>query len=112
MTLSRDAILAANDSNLVSVDVPEWGGSVFVRPMTGAERDEYDLEMAGDAKLKNIRGRLAVRVVCDESGARLFKDSDAEALGTKSASALDRIYDAMQKASKTRAQDISEAKKD
>jgi len=65
MTLTRDAILAANDTKLVPVEIPEWGGTVYVRPMTGAERDSYDMEMVATGKPENLRGRMAVRTICD-----------------------------------------------
>jgi hypothetical protein len=39
MTLSADAILAADDIVTEAVDCPEWGGKVLVKAMTGAERD-------------------------------------------------------------------------
>jgi len=112
MTLTRDAILAANDIKLVSVEIPEWGGTVHVRPMTGSERDSYDMEMVKDGSPRNMRGRLVVRVVCDETGARLFKDSDADAIGAKSSSALDRIYLLASKQSRVGDGEVSDLKKD
>ena len=38
MRLSRDDILKAADNEPEEVDVPEWGGSVLVRGMTGLDR--------------------------------------------------------------------------
>ena len=35
MLLTRDAILAAADIQTETVPVPEWGGEVAVRPLTG-----------------------------------------------------------------------------
>ena len=42
MALTADQILAADDMGLKEVNVPEWGGSVYIRVMTVGERDEYE----------------------------------------------------------------------
>ena len=96
VTLTREAILKADDLRQEAVDVPEWGGQVFVRTMTGTGRDTWEAEMVqGKDKvdMENFRARLAVRVLADEKGERLFKDGDAHRLGLKSARVLARIYD-------------------
>ena len=91
--LGRDAILSADDMGHVPVNVPEWGGSVHVRMLTARQRDAFELWVSGDTK-ENIRARLAVLCVCDADGKLLFSDDDADALGEKSGSAMDRIFDA------------------
>jgi len=40
--LTRDQILQAQDIARETVSVPEWGGSVLVRGLTGQERDAYE----------------------------------------------------------------------
>ena len=40
--LTRDLILGMDDLSRVRVDVPEWGGHLFVRSMTGMERDAFE----------------------------------------------------------------------
>lgn len=96
--LGKAAILAAADLPHEDVPVPEWGGTVRVRAMSGKDRDDHDI-MARDAVEKsgamgNWRARFCAMVMVDESGARLFPDvSDVESLGSKSAAALDRVYD-------------------
>src|SRR5262245_43050975 len=101
--LTRDAILAADDLKRVWVDTPEWGGGVWVRLLTGTERDKFESDNVrfsgsgkdrkGEPNLANIRARLAVLCCCDEAGKRLFADADAEALGRKAGPVLDRIFD-------------------
>lgn len=99
MALSRDVILAANDLKRECVEIPEWGGTVCVRVMTGAERDEWErhiLDSRGPdnkTNLSNARARLAILCACDEDGKRLFGDDDLAAVGAKSAAALERIFD-------------------
>jgi hypothetical protein len=112
--LTRDAILAAEDLRREPVPVPEWGGTVYVRTMTGTERDAWEM-MAftvkdGEASVNrdNIRARLAALTVCDETGELLFSVDDIDALGKKSAPALDRVYAVAQRVNAVSAEDIKE----
>lgn len=98
MTLSREAILEAQDLQGELVEVPEWGGPVYVRCMTGTERDAFESEaytLKGknvEINRENFRARLLVRVLVDDLGARLFSDKDVAKLGGKSAKSLDRLF--------------------
>lgn len=100
--LGRDQILAAQDLPTVDVEVPEWGGTVRVRMMTGGERDAFEagtITRHGrkiEQNLVNIRARLVALCVVDEKGQRLFSEADAVALGQKSAAALNRVFNAAQ----------------
>lgn len=93
MYLNRDAILAKPELPRVAVDVPEWGGTVFVREMTGVERDRFEAAHA-KAPNDNFRARIAVATLCDDSGKRLFSEADVAALGEASSAALSRVLDA------------------
>ena len=93
--LNRDTILKADDLPRELVEVPEWGGSCYVRTLRGNERDSFEQSLVGKKQkmsLENVRARFAVLTVCDDSGTRLFTDADAKALGDKSAAALDRVF--------------------
>lgn len=101
--LSREDVLNASDCSPVPVDVPEWGGRLFVRPMPGSARDQFELETArlrraaggADALggMTNIRARLVAASACDEAGKLLFTAADVEILGQRSGVALDRVFD-------------------
>lgn len=95
MALSRDEILAVNDCRTVEVQVPEWGGSVLVRVMSGRDRDRFEFMVQKDKdagkSIDNFRAKFCASIVCDEQGKALFSEADIEALGNKSAAALDRI---------------------
>lgn len=115
MTLSRDQILEADDLDREQVDVPEWGGPVYVREMTAAERDAFEAEILDrksdgevEVDLQNIRARLLVRVLCDEDGDRLFDDADIEPLSRKSGAVMGRLFQVAQKLNGLTAQDIEE----
>jgi hypothetical protein len=114
MILTRDQILKSNDIETITVPVPEWGGEVLVKTMSGKERDDFEQSLfEGQGKdrkqnLKNLRAKLVSRTIVDESGKRLFTDSDIDLLGTKSASALDRVFEVSQKQNKISNDDVEE----
>ena len=99
VTLTAADIFAAHDEEIKEVEVPEWGGVVYVKGMTGAERDRYEKTFMEwrekKGKLTNMRASMLVMCLVDENGRRLFtsSSSDIEALGAKSAKVLDRLWD-------------------
>ena len=111
--LSKEDILKADDLKREIINVPEWGGEVQIRTMTGEERDSFDSEMIRDEKktFKNIRAKFLALIICDDNGKRVFSDEDISALGKKSAAALDRIFSAGQKLNKLTNEDIEDLAK-
>lgn len=95
-------IFAATAMPVERVEVPEWGGHVFVRTITAGERDTFEAEMAevdsrGKLKKKNadlVRGKLAALYLCDANGKRLCRDDDAGELSRRSLPAISRIVEA------------------
>ena len=57
--LTRDEILGADDLKTESVKVPEWGGTVLVRELTGAERDEWE------ASVVKTNGTTTLTFTCE-----------------------------------------------
>lgn len=112
--LTKNAILSQSDREIELVEVPEWGGVVFVRSLSGEERDQFEasiIERNGRdvrTNLRNLRARLVVLAACDESGNPIFSPGDADALGAKSAAALDRIFSVAQRLSGLRENDVQE----
>lgn len=105
MALNRDAILDAVDVQTEKVDVPEWGGDVIIRGLTGDELDAFQgsirqfrpsLDGKGMEPVliqEGMRAKLLVKCLVDEAGGRLFTDQDAPALGAKNGSVIDKLYD-------------------
>ena len=90
--LNKSAILSAEDLKHEDVEVSQWGGTVRVRMMTGAERDEFRAALAaeeGGVPVCRFAATLLVATCVDEEGARLFTMEDMAALVQKSASSLD-----------------------
>lgn len=107
--LSKAAILACEDLPTTDVDVPEWGGTVRVKGMTGAQRDAFEDSLfidvpSADGKTiarkqdtKNIRAKLVAASLVDADGAALFTQSEIDTLAQKSARALSRVFEAAQR---------------
>ena len=111
MQLGKQAILDVSDAAFTTVYIPEWGGDIRLRTMTGKDRDAFEISFSKalqDGKAQNMRAAMLVRCICDDDGALLFSKSDATALGTKSAAALDPLFTAAQKLNKMTKQDIEE----
>ena len=114
--LSAEQVLSSKDIKSEKVFVPEWGGSVYVKALTAAERDQYEssiVEFGSDGKprkyrLDKVRSLLAAMTICDENGNRLFEDKDVAALGKKSSAALDRVFKAAQSLSAISKKDVED----
>lgn len=116
--LTREDILSADDLVTVPVEVPEWGGVVYVRTMTGAERDEFEAglveiksqgkEVKSTINTQNVRARLIAVTIVDDSGERIFSAEDVEKLGQKSAAAVDRVFTVAQELNGLTEDDVKE----
>jgi len=98
--LSRDAILAAQDVTYEELAVPEWGGTVRIKALTGEQRDAFESSCVVERKdgsekfsARDFRAKFVARVIVDEKGTRIFSEEDVQALSRKSAKALDRIFE-------------------
>src|SRR5512137_2674378 len=100
MTLTKQQILSTSP-RLKEVEVPEWGGAVFIRPLTIHEQakladlgTKYEKSSVVD-RMQNCTLRLVQWSVCDEQGSPLFEAGDLEPLMSKAASAFLRLQDAI-----------------
>ena len=114
MILDKKSILLADDVVKELVSVPEWGGDVWVRGMTGASRDKFEASIVQtrgkdqSLNMVNIRAKLASMTICDEKGNRIFSEADVKDLSNKSAHALQRIFVVAQKLSGIGDDDVKE----
>ena len=112
--LSADQILAADDRKYEVVSVPEWGGDVRLRSLSGTELDEFENSMeriVGNKVLRdvrNARAKLIAMSAVDESGQPLFTKAHVIKLGSKSSAALQRLFDAVQRLSGITEKDMQE----
>lgn len=102
--LSLDTILATDTLQPRKVQVPEWGGHVYVAALTADQRDEFETEWQRikDARKQEdnvgFRAFLVASTLCDESNRLLCvngkRESSADALGAKAAGPINRIFNA------------------
>lgn len=110
-TLTRAAILDADDLKTSTVPVPEWGGEVIVRMLNGAERDTFDALIMASKEGKGLVAHLVAVATIDEKGERLFTEEDIPALQKKSGAALARVYGAAMKLNRLGAADAKALEK-
>lgn len=114
--LSKEQIWSAQDILWEDIPVPEWGGEVRVKGLTGRERDKFESDSLTKAKksgqrdvnLENMRARLVVMCATDEQFKPLFDVRDVLRLGEKSAVALERVFAAAQRLSGMSDEDMEE----
>ncbi|MBG95141.1 MAG: hypothetical protein CL793_07805 [Chloroflexi bacterium] len=97
---TKDLILSVKDLKSEDVFVEEWGATVRVQELRGSERGAFEASLSnisakGDAQpdIRNMRVRLCAMCIVDESGNRLFNDTELGKLGSKSARALQTVYE-------------------
>ena len=91
--LNKLAILGALDLKHEDVEVPAWGGSVRVRVMTGAERDDFRTAIQSDdaVPVGKFSVALLAATLIDEAGIRLFTMDEVDQLAEKNAASLDKV---------------------
>lgn len=102
--LNREQILESrNRLPSKDVDVPEWGGTVRVRALSGSQRDAFEASIVSSdgkvRKMENVRARICALSIRNEDGGRMFTDEDIIDLGETSAAALDRVFKEAQRLS-------------
>lgn len=117
-TITREQILDAARHAKIDRDklvVPELGGEIYVRGMSGKERDEFEEGLrirrgrrTGQMDLRNFRAKLAARVIVNEAGERLLNDEDSLIFGKLQSGVLDRIIARCTELSGTSDEDIDE----
>ncbi len=120
--LNREEILGADDIQVELIEVPEWGGDVWVKGMTGQERDKFEDELiirstvgkgrkttqVSEVSLADIRAKLCSMTICDKDKTRLFTEKDVKALSKKIEAALQRVFEIAQELSGITDDDIDE----
>jgi hypothetical protein len=101
--LDRAAILGADDREYELVDVPQWGGTVRVRALSGTDRDRYLQSLyevaddgSGNFKVSSVRLdgssiRLVAMSIVDGEGQPIFSNEDVAALAEKNGAAIGRL---------------------
>ena len=89
----RKRLLGANDIKVQPIDIPAWGGTYYLRVISGKARESFE-ESYSQEKMKNFRLRFLVLTLCDEDGKPILSDADMDALGERSSVEINRVFDA------------------
>lgn len=108
--LSKSAILAAEDRSIKTVNVPEWGGDVGIRVLSGSERALFE-SLFEERKDDLFKVRFVACSLCDEKGSRLFSNDEVEVLAEKSSRAIARLFEQCWEHSMLSPQSVDEAGK-
>lgn len=111
--LTKKQIISAEDIQLIPIEVPEWQGTVYLKSISGKERDYFeniifDTNSSTTVRLKNFRARFLVKSICYKDGTLIFTDEEAETLGAKNGAVIDRLYEKAQEISGMRKKDINQ----
>ena len=114
--LNKDILLAKQELEIKKVDL-EDGNFVYVREMTGRERDTLEESLITEKKgkkgkitfernLSDFRAKLACSTICDEEGNNLLTIKDAPTLSTNmGAKRLSLIVEVAEKLNKMSEED-------
>lgn len=99
--ITKNDILKERAISVYPVIIEEWGGTVYVRVMNGAQRDEWDkwlMERRSEdgSKLEDptgFRARLVISTLCDSDGSLLLEPGDLESLQNQTASIIAIVFD-------------------
>lgn len=127
--LTKENIFKAEGAVKEWVDIPEWEGGLYVKVMSGEERDAFETAMfkTNDTNnftrnFDNMRARLIAFTAIDENEKQIFDPilkydvqdklyGDVAELGKKSSIILDRIYVVAQRLNKLRKEDVEDLTK-
>jgi len=96
--LTKKEILEAKDVLTEDIQVPQWGGIIRIKTMSGAEGDQFEASVMikngtkFEVNPRRLRVKLVAMCVIGEDGKRLFSDDDIAALDKKSRPALDFVF--------------------
>jgi hypothetical protein len=106
MALTKEQILGIVDIKVKEIEVPLWGGTLFIKQLTRGQQDEYLHRQFGkfgvkqQGKTQNIESSMDMfghdswifaQGVCDENGKRLFTDKEVEAINQKNGEAVGAV---------------------
>lgn len=113
-------ILAIDDIPTKLVDVPEWKAQVWLKGMSGTERDDFEESITrmrtvgrrqeSTVLMHNFRAKFVARCLIDgpTTRKRLFADSEIGKLGSRSAAAIEKLFTEAQQLSGLSDEDVEE----
>lgn len=109
-----EKIKKADKAELLPVDVPEWGLTVYIKQLTVGERDSFEAEaysVRDKGLMNDIRSKFLVRTLCDENGEVLCKPEEFIQLTRLTSKPMEKLFDAAQKHNSLSDSDVEELAK-
>lgn len=100
--LTKEQIFKSNDLKIEVVDVPEWGGQIRLKGLSGikrAEIEKYQASKGGDPDPASLRARMLIFSIVDEKDKQVFELSDGQTLMEKSAAVTEWLFEKAMKLS-------------
>jgi hypothetical protein len=89
VSLTREQILTSRkDRKPVPLEVPEWGGEVYVRVLSAKDQ----AELSDGVKPAEVPIRVLVHCLVDETGQPILKEEDTEALAEEDFPIIMRVF--------------------
>lgn len=107
--LTREQILGIKPK-LQELEVPEWGGHVYLRPMNPAIAVQFSERLK--ANNNDSIGLMVLYSVCDSEGNRFFTEEDLTNLAEKDLPGMNRIAKAAVEINGFSTKEIEAEKKD
>lgn len=106
----REKLKTAGVKKPLRVEVPGFDGEIYVRALTVGERDAYEnlWLTRGQGGVKDFRSQLLCRVLCDESGSRIYTDADVAEVASLDGAMLSRVFDIAAAHNKLTEKDVRE----
>jgi hypothetical protein len=99
MSLTREQILSNKSFRSKTIEIPEWGGEVRLKAMSGADREAMESvvyeDVGGKLQIKkgvSYMAEMLLRTWCDDDGNLLFKPDEINLIQEKDSVILARIF--------------------
>ena len=106
MTLTREQILASRKGRKpVLLEVPEWGGEVYVRVLSAADQ----MVLSDGVEPKEMAIKVILHCLVDEDGERIFGDDDVDELAKEDFPVIMRVFGFVAKQNGLSTKELEEA---
>jgi hypothetical protein len=92
--LTLEEIKSVDDIKAQTVEVPEWGGEVLVKSMSGRLRSNLEQKVANNAPHGDVKMMIVTSCCVKEDGSPMFTTADKKWLAEKAAAPLETIFEA------------------
>jgi hypothetical protein len=106
VTLTREQILASRgDRKPIRLEVPEWGGDVFVRVLSAADQ----MVLSDGVEPNEMALKVIVHCLVTEAGDRIFGDDDVQELAKEDFPVIMRVFGFVAKQNGLSTKELEEA---